>query len=368
MFATVALSITVGLGIIAIIIMAVAFSAVYIGMRKDLSTSSRFRSGIGTTLPPSKVISDVNLEGPLPSEFNVAIAGLLLEASKSMLHRSGHDHDKFNLGTFLEASGMGGIVVPGPGLGIYRTVPGLTGKLKRISLKYQKEHPAVRIYRLTSHAKTAIMSFRGNGGRGDMSGELSRFRTPIRPTWLRKNKWPGMRVHEGFLRQYATIRDDVLAHSKRFKRILITGYSSGSMMAILAALDIAEQCRGHQTYTVGFAGANMGNADLGRAFDEAKQMGKATVFKVNNQADLVAHIPLAAIPNFRGMQSELLHYIPCCPVISFYASDDTSTLMDGHAIQHVQKALESGKWGQVDPMRNAPIGPEGKVMMGGTFE
>jgi hypothetical protein len=107
-------------------------------------------------------------------------------------------------------------------------------------------------------------------------------------------------VHEGFWRAYEQIRPVLLsevsrqaAKSSKAKSIVVTGFSLGGALALLASLDIADGMRGTPVDLFTFAAPRAGDGSLNKLL--AERVRKSTL--IAYRGDPVVHLPPLG-PNF----------------------------------------------------------------------
>lgn len=153
-----------------------------------------------------------------------------------------------------------------------------------------------------------LVSFRGTLGPANYLTDMQARLTQV--PWLEE----GVKVHEGFLRAYDTLRSKVFAGLSALHRhgdyyFLATGHSLGGALSMLAAADPG--LRQFRPTSISFGAPRVGND----AF--ASLLGPQVSKRLVNKNDIVPHLPLRAFGYRHGPQ-EFWHHadrrIACSPV------------------------------------------------------
>ncbi len=106
---------------------------------------------------------------------------------------------------------------------------------------------------------------------------------------------PGFgKVHDGFLRTYDSIRNEVsasLSAAKSARRLFVAGHSLGAAMATLAVPDIEKTLSLNVEALYTFGSPRVGDATFASAFNREAE-GRS--FRITNTSDIVTSIPLPA--------------------------------------------------------------------------
>jgi hypothetical protein len=124
---------------------------------------------------------------------------------------------------------------------------------------------------------------------------VTNIRMGLVPVNLPGGTYPNMRMHEGFLRAFQSVSEqvyDALEYlTKRYPsyRVVFTGHSLGGAMSIVSSMFAIDRLSLNpaQTEVVTFGQPRVGNKDVGRFFRDRN----VSVVRYVHQSDIIPHLP-----------------------------------------------------------------------------
>jgi len=142
--------------------------------------------------------------------------------------------------------------------------------------------------------ETLVIVFRGSDGKKDWIDNLKIWKKDIRKTRPYSGARPDIKVHQGFIEQYKTIRKvirQIVESYPNQKEIIITGHSLGGALATLSAVDIKYNYPEKSVLCITFGSPRVGNKAFTRSF--IKRVPRSFRFVCGD--DLVCKVPMPVL-------------------------------------------------------------------------
>ncbi len=198
---------------------------------------------------------------------------------------------------------------------------------------------------------TQYIFFEGSAGKKDWWDNFHFCKSPVKSISNSKksvpyaNVNPDIKVHDGFISQYKTVRDIILAHVcdkkvQGFNRIIITGHSLGATLATLCAVDIQFNNPDLEIICLPFASPRVGN----KAFVKSYNKRVPETYRFTFENDIVCRVPMESF-GYKHVDKDI--FLGDKPkwydrILSPFVRNIGST--DNHYPQNYLKAVEKLKW------------------------
>ena len=139
-----------------------------------------------------------------------------------------------------------------------------------------------------AYDNTYVVAFRGSEETGLADWITDVKFTPASFPYV-KGVGPEVKVHQGFIEAYQSVRDVVMEGVKGtpHQRVICTGHSLGGALATLCALDIQSNVSAKTVYCYTYGSPKVGNAQFAAAYN--KQVSHT--FRFVNASDMVPSLP-----------------------------------------------------------------------------
>ena len=137
---------------------------------------------------------------------------------------------------------------------------------------------------------TTVIAFRGTSSYMDAFTDLNAFSTILPSFFFVKSSVTNnndIKVHAGFLKQYISLRKQILENIKR-EKIIVTGHSLGGALSQIAALELSSFA---DLSCITFGSPRVGNKEFAKFLSEKVPNNLAIVHKLD---------PIPQLPSFWG--------------------------------------------------------------------